>query len=412
MHDIRPLIPLLITAGILIGGNGLQGTFISLRGIEEGFSTSVIGMVGTGYFLGFVIGCVYITKVMRAIGHIRAFSALAAIASAASIMMVLVIDPISWFLMRLVQGICFAGLFAVVESWLNARVTNATRARTLSVYRFVDLGSVTAAQYMIPLFGVSGFDLFAIIAMALSLSLVPISFADKSSPAPPKDVKFDIKVLWSVSPLATVGCIVIGLTNSSFRSLGPIYADGIGLSVTAIATFMSIGIFAGIVLQYPLGHYSDKLDRRVIILVSTIGALLASVYLAFLAGDGELANFIGIFAFGAFALPLYSLCSAHANDHAAPGQHALVSAGTLFFWSIGAVVGPLIASFLMEAFGPHALFAYVIVVLTFFAAYTLARIRVRDAVPTEKRRMRFRSLLRTSTFFSKLATPPNEKDGG
>lgn len=412
MHDIRPLIPLLITAGILIGGNGLQGTFIALRGIEEGFSTSVIGMVGAGYFIGFVFGCVYITKIMRAIGHIRAFSALAAIASAASIMMVLVIDPISWFLMRLVQGVCFAGLFAVVESWLNARVTNATRARTLSVYRFVDLGSVTAAQYMIPLFGVSGIDLFAIIAMALSLSLVPISFADKSSPAPPKDVKFDIKVLWSVSPLATVGCIVIGLTNSSFRSLGPIYADGIGLSVTAIATFMSIGIFAGIVLQYPLGHYSDKLDRRVIILVSTIGALLASIYLAFLAGDGELANFIGIFAFGAFALPLYSLCSAHANDHAAPGQHALVSAGTLFFWSIGAVVGPLIASFLMEASGPHALFAYVIVVLTFFAAYTLARIRVRDAVPTEKRRMRFRSLLRTSTFFSKLATPPNEKDGG
>lgn len=412
MHDIRPLIPLLVTAGILIGGNGLQGTFIALRGIEEGFSTSVIGMVGAGYFIGFVIGCVYITKIMRAIGHIRAFSALAAIASAASIMMVLVIDPISWFLMRLVQGVCFAGLFAVVESWLNARVTNATRARTLSVYRFVDLGSVTAAQYMIPLFGVSGIDLFAIIAMALSLSLVPISFADKSSPAPPKDVKFDIKVLWSVSPLATVGCIVIGLTNSSFRSLGPIYADGIGLSVTAIATFMSIGIFAGIVLQYPLGHYSDKLDRRVIILVSTIGALLASVFLAFLAGESEIANFIGIFAFGAFALPLYSLCSAHANDHAAPGQHALVSAGTLFFWSIGAVVGPLIASFLMEAFGPHALFAYVIVVLTFFAAYTLARIRVRDAVPTEKRRMRFRSLLRTSTFFSKLATPPNEKDGG
>ncbi|MDQ0421731.1 MFS family permease [Peteryoungia aggregata LMG 23059] len=412
MHDIRPLIPLLITAGILIGGNGLQGTFIALRGIEEGFSTSVIGMVGAGYFIGFVLGCVYVTKIMRAIGHIRTFSALAAIASAASIMMLLVIDPISWFLMRLVQGICFAGLFAVVESWLNARVTNATRARTLSVYRFVDLGSVTAAQYMIPLFGVSGFDLFAIIAMALSLSLVPISFADKSSPAPPKDVKFDIKVLWSVSPLATVGCIVIGLTNSSFRSLGPIYADGIGMSVTSIATFMSIGIFAGIVLQYPLGHYSDKLDRRVIILVSTIGALLASIYLAFLAGDGELANFIGIFAFGAFALPLYSLCSAHANDHAAPGQHALVSAGTLFFWSIGAVVGPLFASFLMDAFGPHALFAYVIVVLTFFAVYTLARIRARDAVPTEKRRMRFRSLLRTSTFFSKLATPPNEKDGG
>ena len=132
MHDIRPLIPLLLTAGILIGGNGLQGTFIALRGIEEGFSTFVIGMVGTGYFIGFVLGCVYITKIMRAIGHIRAFSALAAIASAASIMMVLLIDPISWFLMRLVQGICFSGLFAVVESWLNVRARSPSTASSIS----------------------------------------------------------------------------------------------------------------------------------------------------------------------------------------------------------------------------------------------------------------------------------------
>ncbi|UJW73255.1 MFS transporter [Rhizobium sp. SL42] len=410
MYDIRPLIPLLLTAGILIGGNGLQGTFISLRALEEGFSPSVIGMIGTGYFIGFVIGCIYVTKIMRAIGHIRTFSALAAIASAASIMMVMVIDPASWFAMRLIQGICFAGLFAVVESWLNARVTNSTRARTLSIYRFVDLGSVTAAQYLIPVFGLGGFDLFAIISMALTLSLVPISFADRSSPAPPQDVKFDIRVLWSVSPLATVGCIIVGLTNSSFRSLGPIYADGIGLSVTGIATFMSIGIFAGIVLQYPLGHYSDKLDRRVVMLIATFGALAACIFLAFVAGESELLNFIGIFAFGAFAMPLYSLCSAHANDHAAPGQHALVSAGTLFFWSVGAVIGPLFASFLIDAFGPHALFTYMIVVLAFFMGYTFFRITAREGVPTEQRRMRFRNLLRTSTYFTKLAAPPSERD--
>jgi MFS family permease len=150
----------------------------------------------------------------------------------------------------------------------------------------------------------------------------------------------------------------------------------------------------------------------VIILISALGALLACGYLTFFAGESELANFIGIFVFGAFAMPLYSLCSAHANDHAAPGQHALISAGTLFFWSVGAVIGPLFASFLIDIFGPHALFAYMIVVLTFFVAYTVARIFAREAVPTERRRMRFRSLLRTSTFFSKLAAPPSEKDGG
>ncbi len=410
MNDIRPLIPLLITAGILIGGNGLQGTFISLRALEEGFSTSMIGIIGTGYNIGFAIGCIYVTRIIRSIGHIRTFSALAAIASAASISMLLFIHPTSWFAMRLIQGLCFAGLFAVVESWLNARVTNSTRARTLSIYRFVDLGAVTLAQYIIPAVGIGGFELFTIISMALTLSLVPISFADRSSPAPPQAVRFDLRVLWKVSPLATVGCIVVGLTNSSFRSLGPIYADGIGMSITSIATFMSVGIFAGVVLQYPLGHYSDKLDRRFIILISAFGTFSAGLFLAFVAGTNEWLNFVGIFVFGAFGMPLYSLCSAHANDHAAPGQHALVSAGTLFFWSIGAVIGPLFASFMLDHFGPRALFIYTTAVLFAFMVYTLQRMSAREGVPASSRRSRFRNLLRTSTFFNKLATPPTEKD--
>ncbi len=295
------------------------------------------------------------------------------------------------------------------ESWLNAKVTNATRARTLSVYRFVDLGAVTLAQYAIPAVGIGGFELFAIISMALTLSLVPISLTDRSSPEAPEDVRFEIKVLWKVSPLATVGCIVVGLTNSSFRSLGPIYADGIGMSVTAIATFMSVGIFAGVVLQYPLGHYSDKLDRRLVILVATFGAFAAGLFLAFVAGTNPWLNFAGIFAFGAFAMPLYSLCSAHANDHAAPGQHALVSAGTLFFWSLGAVIGPLFASFMLDLFGPRALFVYMVVVLFGFMAYTLSRMMIREGVPASERRMGFHSLLRTSTYFNKLAAPPTER---
>ncbi|WP_275790258.1 MFS transporter [Pararhizobium gei] len=409
MSQIRPLIPLLITAGILIGGNGLQGTYISLRALQEGFSTSLIGLVGTGYNIGFAIGCIYVTRILRSIGHIRTFSAMAAIASAASIAMVLWIDPWFWFLMRLIAGLCFASLFATVESWLNARVTNANRARTLSIYRLVDLGSVTAAQYLIPTVGIEGFQLFAIVSMALTLSLVPISFADRSSPGAPEAIKFDIRALWNISPLATVGCIVVGLTNSTFRSLGPIYAEGIGLSITAIATFMSVGIIGGVVLQYPLGLYSDRLDRRLVILFATFGSLLAGLYLAFFAGSDAWANFVGIFIFGAFAMPLYSLCSAHANDHAAEGQHALVSAGMLFFWSIGAIIGPLFASVMLDIFGPQALFIYTAAVLLGFMVYTLQRMMARGAVPAGERSMRFRNLLRTSSFFNKLAASPGDE---
>jgi MFS family permease len=409
MSQLRPLIPLLITAGILIGGNGLQGTYISLRALQEGFSTSLIGLVGTGYNIGFAIGCIYVTRILRSIGHIRTFSAMAAIASAASLAMVLLIDPWFWFLMRLIAGICFASLFATVESWLNARVNNSNRARTLSIYRLVDLGSVTAAQYLIPTVGIDGFQLFVIVSIALTLSLVPISFADRSSPGAPEAIKFDIKALWNISPLATIGCIVVGLTNSTFRSLGPIYAEGIGLSITAIATFMSVGIIGGVVLQYPLGLYSDRLDRRLIILFATFGSLLAGLFLAFYAGSDEWLNFIGIFIFGAFAMPLYSLCSAHANDHAAEGQHALVSAGMLFFWSCGAIIGPLFASFMLDIFGPQALFIYTAAVLAAFMLYTLQRMTARGAVPAGERSMRFRNLLRTSSFFNKLAARPEDK---
>lgn len=408
MNQIRPLIPLLITAGILIGGNGLQATYISLRALNEGFSTSLIGLVGTGYNIGFAIGCIYVTRILRSIGHIRTFSAMAAIASAVSIAMVLWIDPWFWFLMRLIAGLCFAALFATVESWLNARVTNSNRARTLSIYRLVDLGSVTAAQYLIPTVGIEGFHLFAIISMALTLSLVPISFADRTGPHAPEAIKFDVRALWNISPLATIGCIVVGLTNSTFRSLGPIYAEGIGLSITSLATFMSAGIIGGVVLQYPLGIYSDRLDRRLVILVATMGALLAGLFLALFAGRSEWMNFAGIFVFGAFAMPLYSLCSAHANDHAAEGQHALVSAGTLFFWSCGAVVGPLFASIMLDWFGPQSLFIYTATVLAVFMLYTLQRMTARQGVPTEARRMRFRNLLRTSTYFNKLAAKPGE----
>ncbi len=411
MSTIRPLIPLLLTAGILIGGNGLQGTFIALRASQEGFSTATIGFVGAGYSIGFAIGCIYVTRVLRAIGHIRTFSAMAAIASASAIAMVLLIDPLMWFVMRIVAGICFASLFATVESWLNASVTNANRARTLSIYRLVDLGSVTAAQYLIPGIGIGGFELFAIVAMALSLSLVPISLADRSSPTVPEAIRFDVKKLWNISPLATVGCIVVGLTNAAFRNLGPIYAHDIGLSVTAIASFMSAGIVGGVVLQYPLGIYSDRLDRRLIILVATLGSALAALYLAFFAGGDEWRNFVGIFIFGAFAMPLYSLCSAHANDHAGEGEHALVSAGMLFFWSCGAIIGPLFASVLLQVFGPQALFLYTAVILVAFMGYTALRMSARPAVPAGARRSRFRNLLRTSFFFNKLAASDKDRNG-
>ena len=153
MSSIRPLIPLLLAAGILLGGNGLQGTLIALRGAQEGFSPATIGFMGTAYFAGFLLGCLAIARMMRAVGHVRSFSALAAIASAGTLLLVLVIDPIMWSFIRFFTGFCFAGLFTVMESWLNSGVSNDDRARVLAIYRIVDIGSVTGCQFLIPVFG-------------------------------------------------------------------------------------------------------------------------------------------------------------------------------------------------------------------------------------------------------------------
>ncbi|MBP2507017.1 MFS family permease [Agrobacterium tumefaciens] len=412
MSQIRPLIPLLVTAGILIGGNGLQGTYIALRGLSEGFSASTIGLISAAYSIGFALGCISVTRLLRRIGHIRAFATMAAVASSASIAMPLIIHPLFWMLMRFVIGIAVACLFAVIESWINAQVTNSNRARTLSIYRFVDLGSVTLAQYIIPIAGIGGPVVFSLIAMALSLSLVPISLADKSNPAPPKQIPFNLFAVWRISPLAVVGCVAVGLSMAAFRNIGPIYAEQIGLSVTAIATFMSAGIIGGVVLQYPLGVYSDRYDRRIIILATTAGSVIVGLFLAFFAGTDEWSNIIGVFIFGAFALPLYSLSSAHGNDHAKEGEHAMVSAGLLFFWSVGATVGPLLASVLIDQFGPKALFSYTAAIQIVFIAYTIYRLQVREGVPVEERNWRFRSLLRTSAYFQKLAAPPPPKNDG
>jgi MFS family permease len=401
VSSIRPLIPLLFAAGILLGGNGLQGTFIALRGAQEGFSAATIGFMGTAYFCGFLIGCMAIVQMMRAVGHVRTFSALAAMASAGTLVMALAIDPIVWSAVRFISGFCFAGLFTVMEAWLNSGVANRDRAQVLGVYRIIDLGSVTSAQFLIPVVGVDGFAIFAVMSIMITLSLVPVSLGDRSNPKPPDDVKLDLGRAWAISPLAAVGCIAVGLTNSAFRTMSPVYAEQIGMSVTNVATFVSVSIVGGVVIQYPLGYLSDRIDRRLILLAATILSLCAALALAFLAGNDPLRNFAIVFVFGSFAMPLYSLSAAHANDHAAENEFVLINAGLMLFYSIGAVVGPFAASTVMERYGPHTLFLFSAAVYTAFILIILYRMGVRPAVPAAERG-RFAPLLRTSLLFGRL----------
>ena len=373
MSSIRPLIPLLITAGILLGGNGLQSTLIALRGAQESFSALAIGLMGTAYFMGFLLGCIFITYIMRAIGYVRAFAALAAIAASATLTLALVIDPVMWSMIRFTTGFCFAGLFTVIESWLNLGVSNHDRARILAIYRIIDIGSVTGAQLMIPVFGTGDFTIFAIMSIMITLSLVPVSLGDRSNPTSPEDVKLDLKRAWRISPLGSIGCIFVGVTNSAFRTLSPIYAEQIGLSVTNVVTFVSVGIIGGALIQYPLGYMSDLWGRRKVLFVTTVNAMASALMLVFLAGESPLANFVFVFIFGSFAMPLYSLSAAHANDRAEKGEFVPINAALMLFYSVGAIAGPFVASIMMEQFGPHSLFSFSAAVYFVFMAFIIYR---------------------------------------
>ena len=239
--------------------------------------------------------------------------------------------------------------------------------------------------------------------MAFSLSLVPISLADRSRPAPPETFQFDLKAVWRISPNACVGVFAIGLTNSAFRLIGPIYAREMGLGVGDIALFVAAGILGGAVLQYPLGWMSDRIDRRWPVVLSTSGAMLAGLFLSLSPISGNFALFGGAFVFGAFALPLYSLSLAHANDRAAPSQMLLVSAGLLFLFSIGATLGPLIASVVIQRYGAPAFFFYTSAVHAILIVSSFVRMAQNPSAPRGQR-SRFVSFLRTSPAIFRLAS--------
>ena len=396
--NIRAIVPLLLAASILLGGNGVLGTLIALRGKLEGFDTALVGLMGTCYFIGFFGASFKAAQLIRSIGHVRAFAALAAVGAVMPLVMAMVSEVWVWMVARAVSGFCFAALLMVIESWINETSKNASRGRVLGIYRVVDLLAVTGAQFLIPLVGEGGFQIFSLVSLMYCLSLVPVSLSNSTKPKPPDNLKLKLDAVWQISPLACLTSLAIGLTNSAFRLVGPIYGVEIGLDTSEIIIFMTLGIIGGAILQYPLGYMSDKLGRRMSVLVVTLGAMLAALYLTNQGAGSTLSVYIGAFAFGAFALPLYSLAAAHANDRAKMGQYVLVSAGLIFFFSMGAVVGPYIASLVIKYFGPSAFFTYTCVVHATLAAVVILRMRRRASVPAAQR-SKFVGLLKTSPVF-------------
>lgn len=377
IRSISAIAALLFAAAILYAGNGLQSTLLSVRGDIEGFPTTVIGLLASAYYAGFILGCRLVPGMIQGVGHIRAFVALASIASSSALAHILFVEPIAWGGLRFVTGFSFAGLTMVLESWINERATNENRGKILSVYRIVDLGAVTIGNGLLAIAPPEGFQLFILVSILISIALVPVALTRSSSPAPLETAKLDIVQLYKVSPVGAIGAAATGLANAAFWGMAPVYVQELGYGAAAIAAFMSTAIIGAGLFQFPAGWLSDKIDRRMVIFASSLLGTGASALLAMFAGLSENAMLGFSFLFGAFIIPVFGICAAHANDHAAVGKAVATSGGLLLLYGVGSVVGALVGALVMSAFEPAALFWYIAGVYLVLAVFTLLRIGIK-----------------------------------
>jgi MFS family permease len=356
---------LLFSQALLLTGHGLALTLLPLRAELEGFSLAQIGLTATTYFAGFTLGCMFTPTIARTAGHIRAFAVLASVASAVVLVHPLWPAFVPWLVLRFVSGWCIAGLYMLIESWLNERASNQNRGTLMAIYMVITMVMIMVGQLLINLGDIGRVTLFAISSILLSLSVVPVSLSTGKAPAPIRSVRVRLGELWHLSHIAFSGSFAAGLATGAFWGLGPVYGSLAGLDTFQITLFMAAAVAGGAVFQFPLGRMSDHYDRRLVALgaaaAATIAALLLGVFPTTANGQNGITGgvLIGLsFLFGAFVMPLYALVIAHANDRAGPDEFVVVASGLLMLFGIGAALGAPLASLLMIRAGPGGLFLF------------------------------------------------------
>ncbi|MEX6502986.1 MFS transporter [Pseudomonas zhanjiangensis] len=373
---------LLLSMGLLMMGNGLQGSLIALRASLEGFSTQVAGLLMSVYFMGFLAGSTLTPRMVARVGHVRVFAALASLASSAVVLHPLFIDPWLWCGLRLVSGFCIAGLFVVAESWLNDVASNATRGCLLSLYMVVTMAAMAGGQMLLKLADPGRFDLFILITVLVSLALLPVLLSVSPAPAFAASEHLNLRALYRRSPLGLLGCVGTGLSTGAVMGMGVIYAEQIGLGLDDIALYMGLVYVGSVALQWPIGRLSDAFDRRrVILLVSGLSAAMA---LLALASTGLSAQLAVAFLFGGLSFPLYSLCVAHTNDALTPRQMVAASSHLVLAFGVGAALGPSLAAACMGRLGADGFYLYLAAVHLLIGLFTLYRMTRRRPVPLDE----------------------------
>jgi MFS family permease len=367
---------------LLMLGNGLQGTLLGIRGAIEGYDAGTMSLVMSAYFVGFLLGSYRAPAMIRRVGHVRVFAALASVISGLFILYAAAPDPWVWIAMRLAVGFCFAGVYVVAESWLNDAATNETRGQALSLYMIVQMVGIITAQGVVNLADPAGYDLFVVMSVLVSVSVTPILLAASDAPAFQTTKRMTLVQLFHISPLGCIGTFLLGGVLAGTFGMGAVFGMEKGLSVVQISAFVAAIYTGGLLAQFPIGWISDRMDRRRLILRLTAGGAVAVF-----AGFAFTAYFPVVlllgFAIGAVANPLYSLLIAHTNDFLDHSDMAAAAGGLLFINGLGSMTGPLAIGALITTFGPDAFFIYIGGLLTLISLYAAYRSTQRPSPPVD-----------------------------
>lgn len=366
-------------------GNGLHGLLLPVRGAAEGYSSTTLGLLGTSWASGFVLGCLLAPNIVKRTGHVRAFSGFAALLAIVALLTGIMVDPIWWIALRAITGFSTAGTCMIIESWLNERATNESRGMIFSLYIAITLFGVVGGQMILPLGDTSTPILYMVIGIVYCLAMLPTTLSTAASPQPLNTVRLDLPSLLRTSPVACISIVFVGVANGAFGTLGPVFGREAGLADSTIAIMMSVTIFAGAIMQLPAGRLSDRIDRRYVVAgLAAIGGVAGLLMFAV-----QPANvtwlLILIAVYGATANAIYPVAVAHANDFTSSEDFVKVAGGLLLLYGIGTIIGPTISGPVMSNFGPYALFGVTATAHLLIAGYAVFRSRRRAALPVEER---------------------------
>ncbi|MBL6773968.1 MAG: MFS transporter [Candidatus Puniceispirillum sp.] len=389
MQLIISLSALLLSVMLVQMGIGALRPFDSISGAVLGFTSVDIGLVASGHFVGFLVGCLIGPKLVFRAGHSRAFAIFTACGVISIIAHTIYADAYYWTIARIFGGFAVAGCYTVIESWLQAKARNKIRARVFSIYRISDFAGQILANSLIGVLTPASYISYNMLAMIMCLALIPLAFTLSKEPALPKTNIFQPFIAYKVSPLATLGVVVAGVSSAAFGSIAPLFAKDLNMSYMEMSYFLTTAVVGGIVVHPPAGFLADHLDRRLVLMVfsvlSTIVCLAIGSGIVDLAAHGYSAQLLFAFLFGISTFPIYSLSAAHANDFAPPNQILNLSASLIFFYALGAIISPIIAGFLIGMQGTLYLFIHIsmahIVLIIFTIARSIARPVSKDDKP-------------------------------